>query len=322
MSLIDGSILINDYASELPSGSIDHAYFSANQTMGIDPVNWNTFINQRLAMKVPATVTITNVVYNSTTNQIDATVSATFVGDVKGDYRLNLYLKENNVYGPSAVTTDNQWNQQSFFYNIGSSPYFQKGTYLNPNTYLLTPSDFKHQYVVDSILDGAYGGAAGIPVNGFTNGQTYTKNYSFVLPTAISGEFRYNADNIYLVGLLSEYDFGVKDKTILNAAEIKLTANPETLVGLRDYDKTSLQLSIFPNPTSDVCQLNYTLKSNEFVKVSVYNTLGELVYIETQNMAAGDVVHPLNVSALHSGNYSVEVSFKNNSITKKLTIIK
>ena len=103
---------------------------------------------------------------------------------------------------------------------------------------------------------------------------------------------------------------------------MKLTTNAETLVGIKDYEKTTVQLNIFPNPASDACNLVYTLNSNEFIKVSVYNALGELVYVETQNMPAGDVVHPLNVSELHSGNYSVQITFKNNSITKKLTIIK
>jgi hypothetical protein len=63
-------------------------------------------------------------------------------------------------------------------------------------------------------------------------------------------------------------------------------------------------------------------KNDEFVKINVYNTLGELVYIETKNVSAGNVDYILNVNALPSGNYSIQVSFKNNTVTKKLTIIK
>lgn len=320
MSTTEGANLISDFASSFPSATIDHHYFSANEEMSIERANWNTYINQRLAMKVPATVSVTNVTFTNT-NQFDVTVSSEFFGDVKGDYRLNLYVKENNVYGPIADSTDNQWNQHNGFYNIPSSPYYQYGNLIG-SEYVMSAASYKHQYVINHIADGAYGTAAIIPVDGSTNNQTYFKTYSYTLPTASAGEFRYNADNIYLIGVLSEYDADTKSRSILNIAEVKLNSNPETIVGVNEIAKTEIQLNIFPNPTTDICNLTYTLKENEFVKVSVYNTLGELVYIETKNVNAGNVNHTLNLSDLRSGNYSVQISFKNNSITKKLTIIK
>ena len=321
MATTEGNNIITDFAPSFPSATIDHHYFSANEKMGIEYTNWNSYITQRLAMKVPATVTITNVTFTNP-NQFDATVSTTFVGDVKGDYRLNLYVKENNVYGPVADNTDNQWNQHSFLYNIGSSPYYQLGSYLNSTTYLLNANEYKHKYVINHIADGAFGGAGIVTTNSATIGQTYSKTYSYTLPTATTDEFRYNADNIYLIGVLSEYDVNTKSRSILNSFEVKLTNNAEVLVGIKENKKADIQLNIFPNPTSDVCNLTYTLQNDEFVKASVYNTLGELVYIETKNVTAGNVTHELNVSELHSGNYSVQLSFKNNTITKKLTIIK
>ncbi len=320
MSTIEGASLIADYTTTFPSATVDQYYFSTNETMSIQQANWNTYITQRLAMKVPATVTVTNVTFTNT-SQFDATVSTTFFGDVKGDYRLNLYIKENNVYGPIADSTDNGWNQHNGLYNIPSSSYYQYGNLIG-SEYVMSATSYKHQYVINHMADGTYGGAGIIPVNGSTNNQTYSKTYSYILPVATGGEFRYNADNIYLIGVLSEYNTDTKKRSILNVAEVKLNSNPEILVGLNEITKTELQLNIFPNPTTDVCNLSYTLKQNEFVKVSVYNTLGELVYIETKNVNAGNVTHSLNLSELRSGNYSVQISFKNNSITKKLTIIK
>lgn len=272
-------------------------------------------------MKVPATVAITNFTYNPGTQQIDATVSSTFFGDVKGDYRLNLYVKENNVYGPIADSlNDNQWNQHNNLYTIPSSPYYQQGNLIGSD-YIMSSAAFKHQYVINQMADGPYGAAGIIPVNGSTKGQTYSKNYSFVLPTT-TGEFRYNADNIYLIGVLSEYNTNTKSRAILNVAEVKLNSNAETIVGIKDLSKTNIQLNVYPNPTSDICYLSYSLQNDEFVTVNVYNTLGELVYIETKNVTAGNLTHVLNLNELRSGNYSVQVSFKNNTITKKLTIIK
>lgn len=322
MVVTGGASLISDYATEFPSAMIDRHYFSSNTDVTIEKNNWSSFATQRLAMKVPATVTITNVSYNNITKQIDATVSTTFYGDVKGDYRLNLYVKENNVYGPTNDNTNNNWNQHSFLYNVGSSPYYQMGTYLNSTTYLLSPADYKHQYVVTQMADGAYGASGIIPSNGSTNGVTFTKVYSYTLPTAASGEFRYNADNIYLIGMVSEYDADIKKRSILNVEEVKLTSNPETIVSIKELTSNDIRLTVFPNPTTDVCYLNYTTTSNEFVTVNVFNALGELVYIETKNVNTGNVTHELNLKELNAGNYIVQVSFKNNTVTKKLTIIK
>jgi hypothetical protein len=321
LSIGESAALITDFSNGIPSATIDRFYFTANQKMGIDPINWNTYVNQRLSMKVPATVAISNVNYNSTTNQIDATVSATFVGDVKGDYRLNLYIKENNVYGPIADSSDNQWNQYNNSFSIPSSTYYQYGNMVGSN-YIMSAVSYKHQYVVNNMLDGAYGGSSSIPTNGTTIGQTYSKNYSFNLPTALNGEFRYNADNVYLIATLNEYGLSEKDKTILNAEEVKLTANSEVYVGIKELEKTNLQLNLYPNPSANICHLNFNLNDNEFVKINIYNALGELVYIETAQLNAGNINYSLNVSELNSGNYVVQLSLKNNTVTKKLTIIK
>lgn len=322
MSTTEGNSLIADYATTFPGATIDQYYFPANEKTAINKESWNTYISQRLAMKTPATVTVTNVNYNPVTRQVDATVSSTFVGDVKGDYRLNLYIKENNIFGPVNDTTDNQWNQHSYLFNIGSSPYYQMGTYLNPTTYLLNSSEYVHQYVINNMADGAYGASGIIPVTGPTNGLTFSKTYTYTLPSPVSGEFRYNADNVYLIGVLSEYSSDSKNRSILNAAEVKLTSNSEVLVGVKQLAVSDVQLNVFPNPATEVCYLTYNLKQDEFVKVCIYNALGELVSIETKNVNVGNVTHTLNINELRSGNYNLQVSFKNTVVTKKLTVIK
>jgi hypothetical protein len=303
------------------SAMIDRYLFSQNTPRAINQSNWSNYITQRESMIVPVSVKISGITYNATTKQLDATVSATFVGDVKGQYNLNLYIKENNVYGPIADSSDNQWNQHNGLYNIPSSSFYQYGNLIG-SEYVMSAASYKHQSVVDEFLDGWMGDPTSIPTNSATIGQTYSKTYSYTLPNVIGNEFRYFADNIYLIGVVSEYDPSNNAISLLNAKEIKLTSNPEAIVGVKELAHTDMQLNVFPNPATDVCYLSYNLKENQYVKVSVYNTLGELVYIETQNMTAGDVKHSLNLNHLQAGNYSVQVSFKNNSISKKLTIIK
>lgn len=316
----EGVMLAGDYTSTLPAATIDQYYFAANDSMAVKTALWDTYITQRASMNVPVTVTVTGISYNSSTNQIDATVSANFVGDVKGDYRLNLYVKENNIYGPHNDQSDNGWNQYNFLYNAPSSPYYQLGNSADPN-FVMSGEAYKHKNVIDYIAGGAYGTAGVIPTTGGTAGQTYTQTYTYTLPVA-TGEFRYNADNMYLIGVVSEYNADTKQRTVLNAAEVKLTGNPEVLVGVKDLSRDGFNMIAFPNPSSGICNLRYTLAEPQTVNVSLYNTLGELVYLESLNTNSGTTTHTLNLDHLPQGNYSVVVSLKNNTVTKKITIIK
>ncbi len=326
MSIPTANVLSNDYISSFPSATIDQYYFAANGKMGVDRLNWSNYINLRQVMKTPASVSITAVTYNSISRQIDATVQSSFVGDVKGDYRLNFYVKENNVYGPSNDLTDNNWNQHSYLYNVGASPYYQVGSLLNPgsipSTYLLNTNEFKHNYVINYIADGAYGAAGIIPSNAPTIGQTYSKAYTYTLPLPSGSEFRYNANNTYLIGVLTEYNTNTKQRAVLNTFELKLTSDPETTVGIKNNVTENISINLYPNPTSDVCYLNYYTNEPQLVTASIYNTLGELVSIQSMQTNTGNITQLLNTSELNQGNYSVVLNFKNNSITKKLIIIK
>lgn len=321
MQIPDGAILANDYVTSIPAATVDQYYFETNDSVSLITSKWDAYVTQRSAMNVPVTVSVTGVSYNSSTNQIDATVSASFVGDVKGDYRLNLYIKENNVYGPPGDHTDNGWNQYNFLYNASSSPYYQLGNSADPN-FVMAGNDYTHQNVVEYMAGGAYGTPGIIPSTGGTAGQTYTMACTYTLPALSAGEFRFNADNIYLVGVVSEYNADTKQRTVLNAAEVKLTSGSEILVGLKELAKNDIAVTAFPNPASGICYLRYTLAEPQNVQLSVYNTLGELVYIESLNTGSGTITHPLNLEHLPQGNYSVVARFKDSSATKKITIIK
>lgn len=322
LSTTDGNSLVADYTNSLPSASIDQYYFLGEDVVALQKVNWSNSITQRQSVTVPVAVAITNPTYNPTTRQIDATVEATFAGDVKGDYRLNLYIKENNVYGPIGDYSDNDWNQYSYLYNVPTSPFYQLGTYLNNNMYLLGPSEYKHQYVVNHMAGGAYGTAGIIPTNGTTISQTYTMSYSYILPTNTNNGFRYNFDNIYLIGLVTEYNADTKQRAVLNASQVKLNNNNELQVGVNDLAKTLDNVSVYPNPATNYFVLNYSINQAQTVSVTIYNTLGELVGIETLNTNPGNVSHRLNIEHLPQGSYTIVIASKESTISKKLTIIK
>jgi hypothetical protein len=322
MSTVSGENLITDYANVFPSATIDQYLLPGNSEVAVERTNWNTYISQRQAMLVPASVSLTAINYNASTRVITASVSSSFLADVKGDYRLNLYIKENNVFGAIADSLlDNGWNQYSYFYNIPSSPYYQYGNYLNPTTFIMGPNRYKHQYVIDTMLSGSYGASGIIPLSGSTIGQTYTKPYTYTLALPTGTEYRYNEDNIYLIGVLTEFDVDSKKRTVINVAEKKLTSLPE-VVGIKEQLIKDFHFNLFPNPTTTLCYLNYDLTKESEVNISIFNMLGELVYSEVSYKHAGNVSHEISVNNLMQGNYSVEVLINGFKTVKKLTVIK
>jgi len=315
---VTGTTLTNDLAEDGSSAMIDRYYYPGVGKITSTRSQWETFVTQRQAMVVPADVSISGLSYNQATRQISASVSANFVGDVKGDYRLNLYIKENNVYGPIMDISDNGWNQYSNLFNIQASPYYQVGYPLNASTNILGPNQYSHQYVVSEFLDGPYGAPGIIPVNGSTAGQSYSKAYTYTLPVALGGEYRYNPENVYLVAVLSEYS----TSAVLNATEVKLLTGPEVPVGLQQLAKAGGEASLFPNPASDRFYISYHSAQPQEVKTEIYNTLGELVFAGSEPIGQGEALQQVDCSMLAEGNYHIVLSFKDHRVSKKLTVIK
>jgi hypothetical protein len=315
------SNLKSDYNCQYSEATVDQMRFGGQNSVGIRSINTNTFITQRKNMIVPATVTVTNISYNNTTGEINATVESIFYGDVKSDFRLNLYIKENNVYGPINENTDNGWNQYNFSYATPTSPFFQLGSYLNENTYLLAPNQYAHNHVIHDMLDGAYGTPGIIPSTGLTAGQTYTKTYTYTLPNTLTNAHVYNADNIYLIGVLSQYDSNPNQRSIINVSEVKLTTNAEQPVGITELAREN-KLLIYPNPASNFCYVSLNSPVNESSMLSVFNTLGEIVYSEQLEIQAGQNTLLKEFNLLNSGTYFIKLDSKNIHYSTKLTIIK
>jgi Flp pilus assembly pilin Flp len=110
------------------------------------------------------------------------------------------------------------------------------------------------------------------------------------------------------------------DGTVLAIGALFNDGNGTDSGHIRVYDLTAIlasnsfvqaNFSIFPNPTSDV--LNIQLENNlELQKVTIYSTLGQLVKTDNKSQ--------INVSDLAKGNYFVEVITNQGKATKTIII--
>lgn len=318
MQIPDALSLFFDFKKANSTAIFDRFYFKEVSKVAVAKTNYIDKRDKRISAVSPASVTIVNKNYNSSTRELSFTVKADFVGEVKGDYRINAYLTENHVYGDPADTTANGYNQLSGYYSVPWSPYYLKGYFSNTyNSHVLNAWQFSHNNVLIKAFDGVYGFQDTIPSNGGTTGNSYTASYTVTLPTFTTAH-TFVADNIYIVGFVGELGNTVNERTILNSTQAKMTSNAE-VIGLTENPFEKLSFTMFPNPSEGKLYIGLSEKQlNKYFYVSIKDLLGRTVH--TSKLYSTMHVNELNVQGLETGTYIVELEQNGQKTTQKLIV--
>jgi hypothetical protein len=310
--------ILNTYKKNTATAMIDRTYFSGPESVSVTRPYYNNLVAKQLKTVTPASVSIINKTYNSVTKQLSFTVKADFIGDVKGDLRLNAYLTENNVSGPSSDISANGYNQLNNYYNVSWSPYYQLGIFSSTySAYVLKPYQFKHHNTLVYSFDGSFGNPGLIPTNGGTQGQSYQKTYTLTVPTPTNSASLYNSDNLYIVAFLAEYNSNQNNRNVLNVVKEKITPNSEIL-GVQEEQGNSF-ISLFPNPSNGNMYINSPKSLNTY-EIKAIDIMGRCVFIETLNQVGNQA--QLDLSALNNGVYFLSISSENGSFIEKVIIQK
>lgn len=315
---INSSGILTAYKKNTATAMFDRTYFSYPGSITVGRPYYNNLLAKQLKTISPASVTIVNKTYNSATKQLAFTIKADFIGDVKGDLRINAYLTENNVHGAWNDTTVNGYNQLNNYYNVPWSAYYQKG-YFSPtyNTYVLNDDQFQQQNTLVYSFDGSFGNPGLIPTTGGTQNQSYQQTYSLTVPTPTNGINKFNSDNLYIVGFLTEYNSDPKQRNILNVVKEKVTANSETL-GLKE-NSNKTYLSVYPNPSAGKIYITSSKAVNTY-EIKAIDLTGRCILIE--NLIQVGNIAMLDLSQLNNGIYFLVISSESGYSTEKIVIQK
>ena len=91
-------------------------------------------------------------------------------------------------------------------------------------------------------------------------------------------------------------------------------------VGMNETVASFGTVAAYPNPATDVLNMNITLNNNETVVVNMFNALGQIVITETRNLSAGANTVQLNTSNLDAGVYMVSVTAGTGSSTTRVVV--
>lgn len=307
--------LIADYKKASSTAMMDRFYYNDLASTTTYRPDYGNRFNTRLAKLSPVSVGIVSKNYNPVTRQLTFSVKADFAGNVKGDYRINAYLTENNVCGPYEDSTMNGFNQVNDYYNIPWSGYYQVGNYLvAANAYVITGPHFKHQNTLVHTFGSPYGLPGTIPATGGTQGQSYQETFTATLPLPPVNIHKFNPDNIYIVGFVAEYSSDKNNRTVLNTSREKLNSNAE-FVGISEISSNSA-LSVYPNPSnSGIFYLD--AKENNNYELKVFDLFGKCLKTES-----GKKPGILDLSTLSDGIYILTLKAGKDLLTQKIVIQK
>jgi hypothetical protein len=140
---------------------------------------------------------------------------------------------------------------------------------------------------------------------GFVQGagiSNAVKQYSFVDKNLAAGSYSYRLKQIDNDGTFK----------YLPAIEVSVGAQP-----------VSFSIGNYPNPFNPSTIIRYSLPSNAFVNISIYNMLGQkVVTLVNQNMEQGVHEVSFNASSLATGAYIYRIEAGSYSATKKMLLLK
>ncbi len=312
MTCAEGLTRSAAYAIGFPSGMLDAVYYLDEADVAFDRIVsaytdniWLDKVNIRLPMATPANVSLINTTYDSTTRQIGVTVSADFLSNVTGDYRLNVYVLEDSVKGSGSG-----WDQVNYFSNNSNGGSSWTGSpYVNLDDPIV---GWAHNHVLRKALGGAWGTDNIIP-DTVASGSNYTKTYSYTMPQA------YKPNRISLVGIVEEYNADYKYRNILNGAEIDLIEKVTT--GIAPVKESFENVSVYPNPASNLLRIAFDVKETTNVDAFVTNVLGEKIAdIYSDTVSGGNHTLSWNTTDVANGIYFVTLKTATSQITKRFIV--
>jgi hypothetical protein len=307
MTNTNSDIINTTYQTGFPYGMIDRVLFSGETTVGQNRGLWANRVATQVNAPTPFDVKITTKTWDAATRKINFTVEVKSVDYAQGDIRINAYVVENNIKGAAG----NSFSQHNYY--SSTNPNGAAGGPSHPlynEAYVI--DGYNHQHVVRNIPSGAWGTAGVIP-NTVAPNATYTQSYSYTLPAekmvTLAGadpiRGMNKAEDIVLAAFVSYYNADVNKRQVMNSTEVTLFGGYN---GISNPVKTEIATTVYPNPTSGLTTVNFTLTNTAATAVEVYDMLGNKVLTANEGQyTAGEHTVAFNADALSNGMYLVQV---------------
>lgn len=277
-----------------------YPFSGINRTFETDPnaAGLEAAYQSEKLVVVPASLDATAVM-DSASRELTVDVSAEiFAALMPGDYRINVVLTEDGVTG-----TGSGYDQ---FNNYAGNAAGPMGGYENlPNP--VPAADMVYNHVARMLMGGFSGDMGSFPSDA-TNADAPTYQYTTTVPAG------WNVENMHAVAMIIDMTSGGQ---IVNS----ISTSIDVIVTVSSKDLYQHDLAkIYPNPFSDVTNIELTLDKTENVTVEVMNSVGQRVAFKDYGQLSGNMVLPFDGSNFENGIYFIHIRLDEKLITKKVML--
>lgn len=302
-----GGGLTDSYAAAAPVLVVDRQQFRTEhyfQYAHDSIYQWYPAFTDRHADASPATVSISNVAYNSTTREISCTVNVNFAYDADGPFALHCGLTENNVTGPPGDTTYNHWNNHNYNSATPNSDFYGMG-------FILDPSEYWHNNVFDTMMSNLWGDTGFIPRHVIA-GQNFSRNYTCTLPVQHGLAQRWKPNDMQIFAFLAQADDRPMSSIVLNAGKADLLLSAPTAEALPDPE-------VYPVPANEEVFIRVPLQNTK-VQLQLFDLAGREIIAEEMHANEYGQLPSLRTTLLKSGIYMIRLSSENWSAAAKVIV--
>lgn len=239
-------------------------------------------------------VTIDQPTYSGNTMTVKANVKMSVNTKPNYDYRLAMVVTKDDQHG-----TGSTWNQANAYAGGANGAMGGFESLANP----VPAASMYYDHVAMNIEGGFNGVASSLPGT-MTSGTSYSYTFNWTMPTGF--ELAKAKVNVLLIA--------ASNGEVQNAKWV--SAYPTAVENIID----DALLSVYPNPTSDVLNIDFTLKSQSDVVISLQDITGKQVFNQTLVQKSGNQGFQINTRNMADGVYSLSLRTSNGVISKKITV--
>ncbi|MBK7762824.1 MAG: T9SS type A sorting domain-containing protein [Bacteroidetes bacterium] len=270
-----------------PSGLVDRKYEA-------DPSDFLTEYNNVKGDFGVGDITINQPTVTGSSVSVKVDVKMAISTQSNYNYRLALVITEDDMHG-----TTSQWNQANAYAGGGAGP--MGGYELLPSS--VPAAQMYYDHVARVIVGGFEGQTGSLPAV-MTAGSTYSYTFNWTAPAG-TVLYKCKANALLICGLSKEIHNG-------NWKGVYPTS-------VDDIIKVK-ELTIFPNPSNDYLNVDFTLNETSDVVVVLTDMTGNVVYNNPLKNLTGNQGVVINTSNLSNGMYNLTLRTKQGNVTRKVTI--
>jgi hypothetical protein len=182
-----------------------------------------------------------------------------------------------------------------------------------------TNGETEFHWVMKKMLPDASGSiigpmTAGTAVNG---SKQYTFQGNYRLPANAQSPIDHNTEHS-----VEHFDSLIAVVWIQNPStkDVYQSAFSSVTIGMDEVQRANLIKAVYPNPASDLVNIDLNMEQNENVEVSILNTLGQVLYTNNFGSISGTNTLQIPLHNFSEGIYFVKVRIGDKMYTKPITI--